>query len=117
MTDTDDYFVAQDEKKPVAQFPIRIDGRTICIPNSVAIIRGTDNLESAQKLVDYLLSEAVELELAASKARQIPLGPVSGPLSVEVQQLADWARETADMTDLGLAQEECLAWLKAEYAP
>jgi iron(III) transport system substrate-binding protein len=117
MTDTDDYFVAQDEKRPVAQLPIRIDGQTICIPNCVTIIRGTDKLESAQKLVDYLLSEAVELELAASKARQIPLGPVSGTLSPEVQQLAEWAQETADMRDLGQAQEECLAWLKAEYAP
>jgi len=118
MTDSDDYFVAQDAKLPVAQLPIRVDGQTICIPNCVAIIRGSDNLEAAQKLVDYLLSEEVELKLAACEARQIPLGPVtSGDVSPEVQQLADWARETADMTNLGQAQEDCLTWLKAEYAP
>jgi len=118
MTDTDDYFVAHDAKLPVAQLPIRVNGQTICIPNSVAIVRGSDNLEAAQKLVDYLLSEQVELQLSASEARQIPLGPVTaGELSPEVQQLAEWARETADMTNLGQAQEECLTWLKAEYAP
>lgn len=117
MTDTDDYFVAKDAKLPVAQLPIRVNGQTICIPNSVAIIRGTDNLEAAQQLVDYLLSEQVELRLAASEARQIPLGPVTGEVSAEVRELAEWAGETADMTDLGQAQEECLTWLKAEYAP
>ena len=54
----------------------------------------------------------------AREARQIPLGPVTtGEIPAEVQQLADWARETADMTNLGQAQEDCLTWLKAEYAP
>jgi iron(III) transport system substrate-binding protein len=116
MTDTDDYFVAQDEKLPVAQLPIRVNGRTICIPNSVAIIRGRHHRRPAT--VDYLLSERVELELAASEARQVPLGPLTtGDVSQEVRQLAEWASETADMTDLGEAQEECLTWLKAEYAP
>jgi ABC-type Fe3+ transport system substrate-binding protein len=83
----------------------------------VAIVRGSDNPEAAKKLVDYLLSEEVELKLAASEARQIPLGPTTGDVSAEVQQLAEWAHETADMTNLGQAQEECLTWLKAEYAP
>ncbi|MFO1093922.1 MAG: substrate-binding domain-containing protein [Planctomycetaceae bacterium] len=118
MTDTDDYFVAVDQKRAVAQLPIRVNGRTICIPNSVAIVRGSDNPDAAKMLVDYLLSERIELELAQSKARQIPLGPVA-PESVpeDVRLLQEWAGETADMRDLGDAQEECLAWLKAEYAP
>jgi iron(III) transport system substrate-binding protein len=118
MTDTDDYFVAQDAKLPVAQLPIRVESQTVCIPNCVAIIRGSDNPEAAKKLVDYLLSEDVELKLAEREARQIPLGLVtSGEVPADVQQLAEWARETADMTNLGQAQEECLTWLKAEYAP
>ena len=41
-TDSDDFFVAKDEGKPVAMLPIRLeDGRTICIPNTVSIIEGT----------------------------------------------------------------------------
>jgi len=68
--------------------------------------------------VDYLLSERIELELAKSGARQVPLGPVAPEaIPEEVRPLEEWARETADMRDLGQAQEECLAWLKAEYAP
>lgn len=118
MTDTDDFFVARDEGYPVQQRPIRVDGRTICIPNSVAIIKGTDNPEAARRLVDYLLSERVELQLARSAARQIPLGPVvADALPDDVRQLEEWARDTADLTALGQAREECLEWLKAEYAP
>jgi iron(III) transport system substrate-binding protein len=118
MTDTDDYFVAVDARLPVAQLPIRVAGKTICIPNCVAILRSCDNPEAAQRLVDYLLSERIELELAQSEARQIPLGPVvSSELPEDVRQLSEWAREAADMRDLGQAQEDCLNWLKAEYAP
>ena len=69
-TDTDDFFVAQDDSKPVAMLPIRLeDNSTICIPNSVAIIRGTKKLSAAQKLVDFLLSAETELALARSKSR------------------------------------------------
>lgn len=118
MTDTDDFFVAADHDLPVQQLPILVDGRTICIPNSVAILQSCDNLEAAQRLVDYLLSERIELELARSAARQIPLGPVVTTAPPEdVSELAVWARDAADLRDLGQAREECLTWLKAEYAP
>ena len=41
-TDSDDFFVAKDDGKPVAMLPMRLeDGRTICIPNTVSIIEGT----------------------------------------------------------------------------
>jgi iron(III) transport system substrate-binding protein len=118
MTDTDDYFVAADQQLPVAQLPIRAEGHTICIPNSVAILGSCDNVEAARRLVDYLLSERIELQLARSDSRQIPLGPVvSAELPDDVRQLAEWARDAADLRDLGQAREECLNWLKAEYAP
>ena len=98
MTDTDDYFVAQDEKRPVAQLPIRIEGQTICIPNSVAILRGTDNLEAARKLVDYLLSTGVEEYLATGPSGQIPLNPkvdvtmkVKTPREVKAMRV-DWKK-------------------------
>ncbi|MGE4003673.1 MAG: extracellular solute-binding protein, partial [Planctomycetaceae bacterium] len=75
-TDTDDFFAARDAGRPVAMVPVRInDDATVSIPNSVAIIRGTTRIEQAQKLVDFLLSEEIELELSRSVARQSPLGP------------------------------------------
>ena len=118
MTDTDDFFVGKDAGAPVEQIPIRVNGKTICIPNSVAIIKGTRRLKSAQALVDYLASQKTELKLAASDSRQIPLGPVDeSELPEDVKPLARWARETADLKGLGSARADCLRWLKAEYAP
>lgn len=115
-TDTDDYYVAVDDGYPVAQQPIRVAGKTICLPNSVAIIKGTEREEQAQRLVDWLLSEESEMRMAASKSRQIPLGPVDeSKLSAEVRQLKEWSREAYDLTGLGAARGECLEWLQAEF--
>ena len=116
-TDTDDFFVAKDDEKPVAMRPVRLpDGSTICIPNSVVILKGTKRLSKAQKLVDFLLSAETELKLAASRARQIPLGPVDEEeLSEEVQQLASWAKDACELPLTGPARKACLDWLKSEY--
>jgi len=95
FTDTDDFFVARDDGAPVKMFPVRTpDGKVISIPNTVCIIRGTKQPDAARKLVDYLLSETVELELAASKSRQIPLGPVDETrLDPDVRRLKHWAAD------------------------
>jgi len=116
-TDTDDYFLAVDGQKPVDMIPVRTDsGKTICIPNSVGIIRGTRRLKAAQQLVDYLLSEKVELQLARSPSRQIPLGRVDvDALPEEVQQLMAWAEDAVDLACLDSSYSECLQWLQAEY--
>ncbi len=117
VTDTDDYFEAKDEGMPVGMVPVTLDnGATICIPNSVAIIRGTRREKDAQKLVDYLLSEECELTLAKSKSRQIPLGPVDETkLPEEVRQLKKLAASGYPLTGLGNSPRDCLAWLKSEY--
>lgn len=116
-TDTDDFFEARDSGKPVAMLPVRSeDGKTICIPNTVAIIRGTRHLAEAQKLVDFLLSEKCEMALASSKSRQIPLGPVgSTRLPDDVKQLQGWAADGEWLGDLDAASVQCLAWLKMEF--
>jgi iron(III) transport system substrate-binding protein len=116
-TDTDDFFAAKDAGQPVALHPVRLEnGKTICIPNTVAIIRGTKRTKSARQLVDFLLSAETELALAQSKARQIPLGPVpADTLPVEMRELFAWAKEGVDLSALGPARTECLAWLKSEY--
>ena len=116
-SDTDDYFEARDDGKPVAMLPVRLDnGATICIPNTVAIIQGTRRLAAAQKLEDFLLSQQCELALASAKSRQIPLGPVDpARLPGDVKQLQRWAADGVSLGDLGRANTECLAWLKSEY--
>lgn len=116
-TDTDDFFEAKDEGKPVDMVPVRLEnGGTICIPNTVAIIRGTRRLAAAQKLVDFLLSEKCEMDLAHAKSRQIPLGPVNtDQLPAEVKELKRWAADGVPLSGLDGASMACLAWLKSEY--
>lgn len=116
-TDTDDFFLAVDDGKPVEMVPVRTDsGKTICIPNSVAIIKGTKQLRRAQRLVDYLLSKEVETRLANSRSRQIPLGPIDpAMLPDELDRLVSWAADGIDLSDLESAHVDCLKWLQAEY--
>jgi len=117
LTDTDDFFEAKDEEKPVAMFPVRLEnGATLCIPNTVAIIRGTHRLQEAEKLADYLLSAECEMALARGKSRQVPLGPVDAErLPPDVKELKRWADDGYPLTELGTANVACLAWLKSEY--
>ena len=118
FTDTDDFFSARDAGAPVAMEPARLgNGQTLCIPNTVAMLRGTRRGEAARRLIDFLLSPETELALARSKSRQIPLGAVSDDmLPAEVRELRSWAADSAPMADLVAARIECLAWLKEEYS-
>ena len=116
-TDTDDYFEALDAGKHVAALPVRVDGgRTICIPNTVAIVKGARHQAEARRLVDYLLSAQTEVALANSEARQVPVGPVDeAALPEQVRVLAKWAQDGISLSGLGPARAACLAWLKGEY--
>lgn len=118
FTDSDDYYEALDDGKPVALLPIRLDdGKTICIPNSVAVVKGTKNAVAARKLADYLLSAECEMALAKSSSRQIPLGPVDeAALPAQVKQLKEWAAGSCSMNGMTADAEAVLAWLKGLYA-
>ncbi len=116
VTDTDDVFSARDSGYKVEMQPIRIDHKTICIPNTVSILKSSDRPTEAQRLLEYLLSESVELELART-ARQIPLGTVSEEkIPNEVRPLVAWARESWNVAAAADVAPACLEWLKAEYA-
>ena len=90
--------------------------KTICIPNTAAIIRGTKRIDAARKLIDFLASADTELALARSKSRQVPLGPVDeAKLPDEVRRLKEWAADGIDLRPLLPSRRECLQWLKSEY--
>lgn len=119
-TDTDDYFDAKDAGRAVAATPVTLEnGATICIPNTVAILKGANRSDLARKLADHLLSARTELALAKSKARQIPLGPLTpeqaASLPAEVNDLIPFAAKGIAQKELLKARNECLEWLKAEY--
>lgn len=117
-TDTDDYFEAKNDGRPVAMLPIRVDGgRVLLIPNAVSIIKGAPHPEQARKLVDYLLSEECETALANSKARQIPLGPVAeDKLSPDVRAMLPLRGQACAMESQRGSQQACRTWLRSEYA-
>ncbi|MCM8529450.1 MAG: extracellular solute-binding protein [Lentisphaeraceae bacterium] len=112
-TDTDDYFGAVDKKAPVGMYPCRLsDKSTICIPNTVGIIKHTDKLQQAKKLVEFLLSEQNETALANSSSRQIPLGKVSGEIADEVKKLIPFAMEGTDLKKIFPVRDELVKWIK-----
>ena len=116
FTDNDDFFVAKKAGNPVAMLPVRVDKKTICIPNTVGIIYGTQRLAAAEKLVDFLLSADVELMLANSDSRQIPLGPIDeSNLPAEILPMMEWAAQGADLRDLLPSRQAVIIWLKSEY--
>jgi iron(III) transport system substrate-binding protein len=125
FTDSDDYFSALDAGAPVAMIPARLADvspnageTTILIPNTVAILRGAPHRPAAERLVDFLLSAEGELLLARSPSRQIPLGPLDvAQLPPAVRELREAANANAVISDLSLARERCLSWLKQEYSP
>jgi iron(III) transport system substrate-binding protein len=104
LTDTDDAIIEKEKGLPVEiVYPDQEEGGlgTLFIPNTLAIIQGGPNPESARRLVDYLLSPEVEAKLAAGRSAQIPLNPhvkakvrvqtpqTVKPMQVDFQQAAE----------------------------
>jgi len=97
LTDTDDAMVEIEKGSPVEiVYPDQDENEvgTLFIPNTVAIIRGGPNPESARKLVDFVLSPTSEGMLATGESSQIPLNPqvktkprVKTPADIKVMQV------------------------------
>jgi iron(III) transport system substrate-binding protein len=78
LTDTDDAIIEIERANPVTiVYPDREVNQlgTLFIPNTVAILERCPHPEAARKLVDFLLSPAVEEQLALGPSAQIPLNP------------------------------------------
>lgn len=101
LTDTDDAHGALEDGADVAiVYPLDDPAGkgALLIPNTLVLIKDSPNQENGKRLIDYLLSEAVEKELAASRSAQIPVrasipGPTGIPPLNEGQVLAvDWEK-------------------------
>jgi iron(III) transport system substrate-binding protein len=87
LTDTDDAIIEVEAARTVKiVYPDQGEGQigTLFIPNTLAIIKGSPHQAEARRLVDYLLTPAIEVELAGGASAQIPLSSkVEVPLRVE----------------------------------
>lgn len=78
LTDSDDAIAEIDRLMPVAiVYPDQGDGQlgTLFIPNTVSVLKGARHPQAARRLVSFILSPAVETQLAQSSSAQIPLRP------------------------------------------
>jgi len=74
FTDTDDVYAAQRKNWPVAMHYLDQGGAgPLAIPNTAALIRGGPNEIEARELMAFLLSDRVELMLAASDSHNAPV--------------------------------------------
>ena len=107
-TDTDDFNVAREKGYPVEiVYPDQGDDGmgALVIPNTVAILEKAPHPEAARRLVDWILSEGVEAELAASRSAQIPVRD-SVPAPSHVRRLGDFKVMEIDYNQLGRALDE-----------
>ncbi len=113
-TDTDDVYVAQMRGDSVALvFPDldAPDGRsipgTLWIPNTVGLVAGGPNPQAARRLIEYLASSELELQLARSTSGNIPVRPklvrqldriAPTPAAVDYQAAASVMPRSDDLT-------------------
>ncbi|NNJ25615.1 extracellular solute-binding protein [Alienimonas chondri] len=119
-TDTDDAHAAIEAGAPVETLPIEVDGpdgpAPICIPNTVALIRGGRHPAQAAQLADWLLGEEVAVRLANGPSRQIPLTPITEPLPEDVAQFAELAANAVPLAGLAPHRDAVLQWLTGAAA-
>jgi iron(III) transport system substrate-binding protein len=66
LTDSDDIAAGQREGLPVAPMPLSPE--TLCLPNTVAVVRSGPNPEAAEQLFRYLQRPAVAQQLVGAHA-------------------------------------------------
>jgi iron(III) transport system substrate-binding protein len=77
FTDTDDVWVMQERGEPIELVYPRMgpDRPAMWIPCTAALVKGAPHPDAARRLIDYLVSAAVEEQLAASDSRNVPVRP------------------------------------------
>jgi iron(III) transport system substrate-binding protein len=123
ITDYDDAVAELDQKRPVTIIHPDAaskagDGRgTLFIPNTVALIKNGPNPEGGKKLIDFLLSPAVEAKLAQTSSKQVPLNPnVQDDLPPYIALARQATTLEVDFAQAADAWEESQHFLKQLFA-
>ncbi len=121
LTDTDDAMAEIEAGRPVrlvfpdADAPPNSGRGVLFIPNTVALIRGGPNRDGGRQLIDYLLSEEVEAELAKA-GYHIPLNPAVKVELPEAMRPARSARQLpVDFERAAARWAEVQAFLREEF--
>jgi iron(III) transport system substrate-binding protein len=117
LTDTDDATIEIERAGPVTiVYPDREPDQlgTLFIPNTLAIVKGGPHGEQARKLVDYLLSAAVEEALARGHSAQIPLNPAVAGLS-RVETPATVRPMAVDFSAAAAAWDSMARFVETEF--
>ncbi len=104
FTDTDDIYAGQRNGWPVAMNFLDQGGDgVLAIPNTAVLVKGGPNPQSAQVLMRFLLSEALERRLVESDSHNSPLHAevaaeypqyaIPHPLHVDYGRVADFLPE------------------------
>jgi iron(III) transport system substrate-binding protein len=100
FTDTDDVYAAQRNGWPVdMNFLDQAGNGVLTIPNTAALVKGARRPEEAAELMDFLLSEQLELMLVRSDSHNTPIHKalaeqfdqyaIAKPLDVDYEEIAD----------------------------
>jgi iron(III) transport system substrate-binding protein len=117
LTDTDDAIIEVEAGRPVAiVFPDQGEGEmgTPLLPNTLALVKGCPNPQAGAKLIDYLLSPAVEERLAAGPSAQIPLHAKVGGRS-RVAMLSELRPMAVDFERAAERFAESAAWVEEVF--
>ena len=117
LTDTDDALAEVDKGMPVTLvYPDQGKGGlgTLFIPNTVAIIKGAPHPAAARRLVEYLLSAAVEERLATGPAGQIPLN-AAVTVKTRVETPRTVRAMAVDFTQAAAQWDAAAAFLRDEF--
>jgi iron(III) transport system substrate-binding protein len=111
LTDTDDAYEALKGGAPVTViYPDDEPGGTLVIPTSAVIIKGGPNPAAARRLIDYLVSAAVEEQMATSAAH-MPLRP-GVPVPAGVRLVSDIKAMNVDYAAVAEQIERMQPWLR-----
>jgi iron(III) transport system substrate-binding protein len=134
LTDTDDALAELESGRPVAivfpdQSSVAISLRemdplaerenytglgTLIIPNTLSILHGAEHRGDAERLVEYLLSPAVEERLAKGPSAQIPLNPAVKEKS-RVEPAEPIRRMKVDFEAAAKKWDEAAVFLRDEF--
>lgn len=118
LTDTDDAIGQIEAGRPVViVYPDRLPDElgTLFLPNTLAVIRGGPNRDSAHRLVDYLLTASVEERLARGLGAQIPLSSQASREACRVETPATVKAMVVDFARAADRWENAAAFLRDEF--